>query len=148
MPQAKTINFKTRDGLLLCPLPQNDAELEVLSRAYFGVPLHLSSLSCWNGYGSYQVKEKYNDYHGAGFQYSQFDIDGYNHSGLFWRSVIGRLTCGGIATHSYGQVKVINHRQAKRLERWIDSRRNKESGRLLKPFVRLANQLQGLEKTR
>lgn len=132
------------------PLPKNDAELEILTEIYFGVKLHLSKLSAYpvekrpdepllaHLSVHYQVKEQYSDYHGEGFDYSEYCGIGYNHSGLFWRTVLGVLSCGGIAGHSYGQTRSFGHRDKKRIENWICSRREEGPCKARKSFVRLA----------
>lgn len=119
---------------LAMPLPNCDAELEVVSEIYFKMPLHLSRLHRW----SYEVKEKYNAYHGTEWQFGQGCIIGYDHSGLFWKTVCGDLSCGGIAGHSYGQFKINSRRHEKRMQHWIDSRRGKKPDTVRTPFVRLA----------
>jgi len=123
------------------PKPSNDAELEVLSELYFGVPLHLAEFRARLKSASYRVKEKYDSYHGTGFLYSKQSCGGYDHSACFWSHVIGRLSCGGIAGHSYGQVTLKSHRAGRRLSRWYDSWLRNESGRLGKQFDRLARTL-------
>lgn len=134
------------------PLPRNDAELEILSEIYFGVKLRLSRLSggivkkrpdeplLEHLSVSYTVEQPYNDYHGNGFDYSEGCIIGYDHSRLFWRTVVGNLFCGGIATHSYGQTRVFGHRKIKNIEEWISSRRKKGLCKPRKSFVRLAQE--------
>lgn len=136
------------------PLPQNDAELELLTNWYFGKSLHISRLdfsfysedSCYNndrnnhiGSGSYEVMEDYNSYHGKGWKYSQCENEGYHDSGIFWNRVFGDLSCGGISRASYGQFYVDNYRHGKRLEKWIKSRNRKDNSYKVRPaFLRLA----------
>jgi hypothetical protein len=131
---------RTRAELNATPRPANPAELEVLSEWYFGKALHLAELRCYGEGASYRVRERYNDYHGKGWLHKEGCIDGYNYSEHFWAHVIGRLSCGGIAGHSYGQTRVIGHRNSLRLQRFAEYIRRKESGRLRKPFERLAQQ--------
>jgi len=123
------------------PKPSSDAELEILSELYFGAPLHLRSLSAYESSASYEVSELYDSYHGSGWQFGKGDIRGYDHSAKFWRHVVGELSCGGIAGRSYGQTHVQSHRDYMRLKIWVDSRRRKDSGRIRKPFSRLADHL-------
>ena len=98
------------------PLPRNAAELALLSKWYFGKPLHLSSFSIFKTGGRYEIAEPYNSYHGKGWNFSQGSCDGYDYSGRFWDAGFGELYCGGIATHSYGQFHVKGHRNKIRLE--------------------------------
>jgi hypothetical protein len=132
-----------RGKLYRMPLPETDAELEVLTYAYFGKALHLSVLS---HYGRYEVKEDYNSYHGKGWKFSECNTDGYDYSGRFWCTVIGEVTCGGIARASYGAYKLQGWRQRKRIHRWI---RNRKTGinYLRKPFLRLAEKTRFSERT-
>lgn len=129
--------FQLKGGKLSMPLPETDEELEVLTRIYFGVPLHLSELRASDKYANYRVSEPYTSYHGRGFNYGTHDIDGYDHSALFWRCVIGRLHCGGVASHSYGGAHIDGVRHVKRLRKWI-SNRHKGVRYVRAPFVRLA----------
>jgi len=123
------------------PLPRNDAELEVVTLAHFGVALHLSTLSVWQDTGNFKVAESYDSYHGEGFQFSRGDPCGYNDSGNFWRMIFGRIDCGGIGRASHGQFKIVGHRQRKRLEHWQNSRRKGGVDQLRPPFVRLARRV-------
>jgi hypothetical protein len=123
------------------PRPSNPSELEVLSYWYFGKALHLSRLDICGASVSYAVREEYNSYHGNKWLHMCGCIDGYDYSARFWNFVIGILTCGGIAGHSYGQARVIGYRNALRLNRFSEYLRKKESGRLRRPYERLAQQL-------
>jgi hypothetical protein len=119
---------------LIIPLPNCDAELEIVSEIYFKIPLHLSRLDR----NSYKVRERYDDYHGNGWQFSTYSIAGYDHSELFWKTICGDLYCGGIASHSYGQFKINSKRHEKRIQHWINSRRGKKPDTVRTPLVRLA----------
>lgn len=146
---------RTRQELLDAPKPSNPAELEVLSRWYFGKPLHLAFLRIrraettepFAAYGQYEVAELYNDYHGNGWLFGQCCIHGYDYSRDFWQHVVGVLYCGGIADHSYGQVRIKGHRDRLRLQRFEECLRRKESGRLGKAFERLAREYGAGENT-
>lgn len=122
---------------LLLPLPSNDSELEVLSRYIFGVKLHLLKLNLYGDCASYEVKEDHDYYYDQKFnrdaQCSSYEVDT-----LFWASVIGSLTCGGIARASYGQVKVFGYRNKKRIFKWVSSRGRKDANYIRPAFVRLA----------
>lgn len=129
------------------PKPVSDDELAILSNWYFGKPLHVD-FDFYTESGSYKVIEKYNDYHGKGYEFGECCIHGYHHSRAFWNFVFGVLYCGGIASSSYGQFRANSERDKKRLMRWKDSRKaNTGSGRIRKPFARLAEQLTGSERT-
>lgn len=126
------------DKLRTIPLPQNDAELAVVSEWWFGVPLSLRNLNiCGNG-GAYEVDQDYDSYHGNEFAFSKGSTEGYDHSGAFWDVVLGRLGCGGIARASYGQFNIRGHRSLVRLRKWVHSRRSGQVCSLRAPFVRLA----------
>lgn len=137
---------RSREELRLMPKPSNPAELEALSYWYFGKELHMSLLtvsehkwaSASDGSVAYEVKEKYNDYNGSGWLHTEYCIKGYDYSRDFWAFVIGNLTCGGIASHSYGQAIVIGKRNLLRLQEFEKCLRLKGSGRLRRPFERLA----------
>jgi hypothetical protein len=136
---------RTRTELEAMPKPKNPAELEVLSQWYFGAPLHLGGLRVSDEigtdgayYGQYEVGELYNDYHGDDWLFGKNCIKGYDYSRDFWRHVVGELYCGGIAASSYGQVRVREHRDQKRLKEFAGYLRRNESGRLRKAFERLA----------
>lgn len=118
------------------PKPANDAELAVVSEILFGIPLSLNSLSAT----SYTVEQPYTSYHGGGFAFGPHCISGYCRSAAFWEWLFGPLVCGGIASRSYGQFKILSHRDKARIMRWQVSRRQ-DKGRTLRPaFVRLAAQ--------
>jgi hypothetical protein len=150
-----SIQRRSRAELASMPKPESPAELEVLSRWYFGTPLHLKSL--WvtprapkcpdTAGGQYAVREPYNDYHGKGWLWGQCENAGYDYSAAFWRHVIGELYCGGIAECSYGQATVIGRRNIARLQRFEECLRRKESGRLRKAFERLAREYGAGENT-
>jgi len=126
------------------PKPRSDAELEILSELYFGVPLHLSSLGAYGSKASYKVAELYDSYHGKGFEQNtdgEHRTGGYDHSKYFWEYVCGKLYCGGVAGCSYGQTHLKSYRDMRRLQEWVDSRRRNDSGRIRKPFARLALRL-------
>lgn len=129
---------RTRKELMKMPRPHNPAELEVLSHWYFGMPLHLSLLYIYVNTAQYQVLEEYKSYHGDGFNFSAYSCDGYDYSSVFWNFVIGELCCGGIAAHSYGQAHIRGHRDMARLKRFEGFMRGRQSGRLRKPYERLA----------
>jgi len=95
--------------------PETAKDLEKLSLWYFGVTLNLSSLSIYGKTAKYEVKQKYDDYHGNGFLFGKSSIDGYEYSARFWDHVIGRLYCGGIANKSYGQANIVDEEQRRRL---------------------------------
>ena len=118
------------------PKPANDAELAIVSKIFFGVPLSFESLSD----RSYKVRELYTSYHNEGFAFSSYSLEGYDRSAAFWKWVCGPLSCGGIASTNYGSFTPITHRDKARLSRWQVSRRT-EKGRTPRPmFVRLAAQ--------
>ena len=145
-----TINMKLREGgwkwsrkihgFVSVPRPRSDAELALLSMAYFGKALHLRDLSVYDISASYRVDEDYNSYHGAGFRYDETDTKGYDSSRRFWEHVIGALHTGGIAGVSYGQVRINGYRQKKRLQKWECDRRRKDSSSVRTPFTRLVRQ--------
>lgn len=137
---------RSREELALMPKPGNPAELEALSMWYFGAPLHFSTLRIY-GSGSapvavatcqYEVVEAYDSYHGSGWLHGKCCTVGYDYSRDFWAHVCGPLYCGGIAHRSYGQANVFGRRDLRRLERFAEYLRRKESGRLRKAFERLA----------
>lgn len=130
------------------PAPRNDEELALLSLWYFGLSLRLKELRAWSGGASYEVAELYSMYHGDGYAYNGYSCDGYDSSRDFWRAVIGELTCGGIASHSYGQAKVVGHRNAARLEQWIKLRKLQRISTPRKLFERLALKQGEGERTR
>lgn len=119
------------------PLPSSDAELQVLSHIYFGLPLK-AKFSVLGKSGRYEIEQLYNSYHGEGFAYGKCCIIGYDHSRIFWGTVFGPLICGGIASRSYGQFHVRSHRHRRRLERWLKRVRNGQGDHLSRPFARLA----------
>lgn len=137
------------------PLPSSPAELEVLSTWYFGTSLHLSRLyvhlkgnAPMSDAGvQYEVREEYGSYHGNGWLFGCYCINGYDYSRDFWEHVIGNLYCGGIAGRSYGQANVFGHRNVKRLKEFEEYLRRKESGRLRKTFERLARSYGAGENT-
>lgn len=138
---------RTREQLKAMPKPQCPAELEVLTAWYFGKALHLSELSVYEsnregiaGGATYRVAELYNDYHGKGWLHADDCIRGYDYSSDFWAYVIGHLSCGGIAAHSYGQAVVVGHRDVLRLKKFEGFLRRKEADRLRKAFERLARE--------
>ena len=127
-----------QENVLRVALPQNDAELAVLSEYVFGIPVHLKLLSTY----SYEVLESHNTYYDSKFSMTAHQSS-YEVDHVFWATVIGKLTCGGIAHVSYGQFDYKGHRHKKRILRWIDSRHNKRGNKatVLRPaFVRLAAQ--------
>ncbi len=107
IPRAKRATAE----LLRSAKPWNVFELERLSEWYFGKALHLDKLQVWSGGAAYQVAERYNDYHGAGWVHSEHCCRGYDYSRAFWRHVIGELQCGGIAARSYGQTRHSEYEQ-------------------------------------
>lgn len=136
------------------PLPASDAELEILSSAFFTRPLHLSKLRVVRLYRSdkgdiysaeYEVREKFNSYDPlpwVGETWGKYDFDE-----AFWRRVIGRLTCGGVAGHSYGQVRGRGYRQMKRLQTWALERDGTGGSSTVRPqFKRLAARLRELRE--
>lgn len=141
---------RTKKELLTMPKPHNPAELELLTLWYFGKRLHASKLNVWMGriekensfaHAQYEVLEPYASYHGTGWNFSSYDIVGYDYSRDFWRFVFGDLYCGGIANCSYGQTYVRSYRDSKRLKVFEEYLRRKQSGRLRKPYERLAHLL-------
>lgn len=124
------------DGALKLPLPQNDAELEVLSLYVFGRKLHLKELST----SRYEVLEDHYSYYDSKFNEALNCFNSYAVDSDFWGTVIGTLSCGGIARASYGSIKDVGYRQKRRLERWVRSR--DKGGKALRgvrnAFVRLA----------
>ncbi len=119
------------------PKPSNDAELELLSLWYFGKALH-AKFSIGATSGSYEIVERYNSYHGKGYEFSQGCSRGYDHSAFFWEHVFGTLSCGGIADRSYGQFNITGHRNKARLMRWQDTKRKRGISVLRSAFLRLA----------
>ena len=84
---------------LAFPKPESDAELEIVSELYFGVPLHLARLEIHRGAhggtsGSYEVQEDFDSY---GYDQKPDSIDCYDYSDEFWAWVVGDLFCGGTA---------------------------------------------------
>lgn len=149
-----TQQIRTREQLRAMPKPGCSAELEVLSQWYFGVPLHFSKLYVHGGWApaadagaTYEVAEPYNSYHGDGFLFGKNCIKGYDYSGAFWQYVVGNMSCGGIASHSYGQVNVFGHRDVARLRAFESFLRQKKPGRLRKAFERLAREQGAGENT-
>lgn len=139
---------RTRNQLYQFPLPRNDEEFALLTLWYFGARLSLSRFSFYGSGASYEVAEKYNDYHGKGFAYGECCIKGYDSSAEFLRQVFGGLNCGGIASSSYGQTTVIGHRNKQRLKAWEISRRGKGGSAARPVFVRLAADIGGGERAR
>lgn len=131
--------IKTRDGLDL-PKPESVKELEILSEFIFGKALHLRILTVYDNYALYDVKEKHDDSYDYKFE-SIFNSN-YVIDGAFWRHVVGGLSCGGIATTCYGQVKVTGgHRERKRLKKLSNSVHGGDANYIRPMFVRLADQL-------
>lgn len=121
------------------PRPRNTAELEALSAWYFGKALHIAALRTYSVGGSYEVAERYNDYHGKGWLHSEHCIRGYDYSRDFWQHIFGPLSCGGIASRSYGQFKIEGgYREKLRLKNLEDSWRRKDAGRVRNSLARLA----------
>ena len=136
MKKKKFFYCKDKYGLVHLPLPKTDAELEVISFAYFKKTLHLSELRL----GFYRVKEPYNSYHNENWEYSETNIEGYDHSRAFWNWVCGVLTCGGIGGVSYGSFSERGHKHKLRLKKWINNRQD-GTNYLRKPFKRLAERV-------
>jgi hypothetical protein len=131
----------TDNQLQRVPRPQSDAEFAILTDWYFGRPLHLRTLTCYGNACTYEIEEEYNSYHGAGWEFSEGSICGYDHSRVFLQAVFGRLVCGGTARASYGQAKTHGHRHVRRLRRWICDRRRGTTDNSVRPaFLRLAEQ--------
>ncbi len=135
---SKRKDYSTPKNLRRVPKPRNDAELAALTAWYFGVPLSLRRLDVRDSYASYEVEQDYSAYQGNGFQFGKGCLRGYDNSAAFWRFVIGRLTCGGIARASYGQTSVSGWRNQRRLLAWTKSRRAKDGSPVRRAFVRLA----------
>ncbi len=138
-------NLRAYEGKLRIPLPQTCKELEIVSEYIFGMPLHLSKLNFYGSGASYQVLEEHSDTYDGVFDTaahgSCYDVDA-----IFWRTVIGRMMCGGIASHCYGQVHVDGHRHMYRLKRLAFDVRNSKKVpdgpcKVRRPFVRLARRL-------
>ena len=113
------------------PLPQSDAELEILTEYYFGTPLHLEKLTV----RSYRVKEIFDDY--------DLFKGNYDAHGVFWDWALVKLTCGGTAAQSYGQFDCRGYRHRRRLERWICSRRQKDSRSVRPTFAKVSQVVDG-----
>lgn len=139
MKKKSFLHYSRDKSFVRMPLPETDAELEVITQQYFGKPLHLRDLTCS---GSYRVKEPYNDYHGKEWSFSQGSIKGYDHSRKFWDYVCGKLHCGGISFYSYGQFLFSErgYRHQKRICKWV-SNRKMQANYLRTPFKRLAGSL-------
>lgn len=124
--------------------PKSPAELEILSRWYFGKPLHLDSLQVYShgdsdpaGSARYSVKELYNSYHGEKFLHGERCTKGYDYSATFWRFAIGELYCGGIASTSYGQAHVSTIKEVDRLKKLQALVEGGDHGRVRKAFKEL-----------
>jgi len=115
--------------------PHNDAEFTIISEWVFGVPLNVR----WKWGNSYEIEQKYNSYHGKGFHFSECSCRGYDRSAGFLRWAIGNLSCGGIASSSYGQFCTTGHRDQKRVERWQESSRSGNGTTVRASYVRLAS---------
>ncbi|MGE0290630.1 MAG: hypothetical protein AB7I42_25115 [Bradyrhizobium sp.] len=139
-PDTSPFKISRKTRALVLPLPRCDAELSLLASVYFGAPLRLANLDLWGDSAQYEVAQDYSAYHGEGFKYGKHCIVGYDHSRAFWNSVIGPLYCGGIARASYGQARVIGHRNKQRIEYWIQDRRSGRDSSPRPMFVRLARQ--------
>jgi len=65
-------------------------------------------------YLRYFCNQKHNDTYDGRFNHlvfnSSYDVDSY-----FWRHCIGELSCGGIASSSYGQVEVTSFKERERI---------------------------------
>lgn len=123
------------------PRPQNDAELEIVSEWYFGIPLHFRSLHVWGSGGRYEVEEDFDSI-------PRFGRSGYDEHHLFWNWVTGPMEgVRGTARACYGGFKITSYRQQKRLEGWVSSRRKKDGSSVRRPFVRLAERITGSEGT-
>ena len=102
-------------------LPKTRKELEDLTEWYFGRRLNLR-LRMYGSSADYEVSELFDDYDDrefaasfsarVGYHFSNYDIHG-----AFWNTIVGRVSCGGTAGRSYGQVDNIGHRHAKRLQK-------------------------------
>jgi len=144
-----TLATQLQTALRRLPKPQNDAELAVVTRWFFGVPLSLKVLiyhqngrKAGTGFCTYEVAQAHHSYRHNGKWPCDYDID---HA--FWNYIIGELQTGGVAVSSYGQTYVRGHRNQLRMQAWHNSRR-KETGDTLRPaFVRLAAKLGFAERT-
>jgi len=111
------------------PLPQSDAEFAILTEIFFGKPLTLSRFWLRDGYGQAQIAEKYDSF-GDPSCYSKLD--------WFMRTVFGPMHTSSSLT--YTDFKRYKHRHWRRLERWQESRRRRDSSSVRPAFVRLAHQ--------
>ena len=135
--KSRKLMYEWWAKLKKAPIPRNALELELLSEWYFGKKLH-ASFDVYGDSGSYQITEVYNSYHGKGFEFSENCGDGYDHSRNFWNHVFGELSCGGIATRSYGQFKIKGYRHKRRLMAWQKMKARQDANYIRPAFVRLA----------
>ncbi len=124
-------SYNVSPRTLKCPLPQSDAEFEILSEVVFGKPLHVSKL--WimeHGYGQIEIAEKWEEYAPSVSIYS-YEIDT-----IFMRTIAGPMKVS--ATLGWTDFQRHGHRHWLRMKRWSESRRNDDSRSVRPAFVRLA----------
>jgi hypothetical protein len=119
-----------------CPLPQSDAEFAILSEIFFGKALSLSKLWLYGTGGQVEFAQGYKEYATADGHFSSYSIEGYDRLSFFMQTVFGSISC--CRTLGYQDLKRIGHRHWRRLQRWEQSRRDKDSSSVRPAFVRLA----------
>jgi hypothetical protein len=114
MPRlSKAERFKEAiiEAIRRMPKPRNAKELEVLSKAVFGVELHMRDLHVYNhrSGATYTVEEDHDLYKHAD--------PGYDVSEAFFDRCFGRMSCGGIGRANYGQTNC-TYRDYKRISQF------------------------------
>lgn len=114
-----------------CPLPESDAEFEILSEIIYGKPLHVSKLLVMDHcYGQIEIAEKWDDYAPRCAAFS------YEPNTIFLRTIAGPMHTS--ATLGWTDFRRYGHRHWLRMQRWSESRRNNDSRTVRPAFVRLA----------
>lgn len=121
----------------LCPLPRTDEDFAILTEVFFGVPLSLEDLWVSGDSGRAKIAERYDSFATVDGHFTSYCIHGYDRLSWLWQTVTGPMGCSRSLTST--GIKIVSHRQRKRLTSWIKSRRGDGLSGPTKPFVRLAH---------
>lgn len=139
------------------PLPRCDEELELLTKWYFGKPLHATFRTDKCGdkklllSGYYEVQEKFDSYDIFRNSYRETGVSNYDMHSVIWDRVFGDVCTGGVGGVSYGSFVVTKkeYRHAQRLLKWQKLKRNGVRSIPRSAFMRLASRLkEGEERTK
>ena len=139
-----------------CPLPRNDADFAILSEVIFGVPLTLKSLQVsWGpferthlvddrecshlilGAGYAEIDYRYDDFETISGDFSKYSPLGHYRLEWLWQTAIGPMDSSRSLTQT--SIRVLTHRNKRRLEAWIKDRSQKRGSPPSPAFVRLAH---------